>query len=498
MPRSLRPLAHLWGRIGLRGRILLAFVLLMTVTALAYAWAVICVVEFTEEELMTRGMTDESVRVEQVLARGRTPKLQDGWALYLDPVPGPAGDRWRETTVPPMPEAFREAHDGFSELLDPPAFLYKRTVVAGVIAVTLDQARFEAQEIWIMRFTWASVFVVLAISLVVGGLLAAAVLSPIERLSWAVRRQVGAKKYVPLAADVSNDEVGQLARLCDRAMRELYEALDREKAFTGDVSHELRTPLTVIETSGELLSMANLSERERRHVERIRTNARAMGEMIDLFLELARTEGPALSTNRGAEATEVVDAVQEVWEPRARAKNLRLELFETAALPHRKGENLLEGKRFPARHLMTVLGNLVKNAVRYTENGMVLVAVTDTGLAVADTGPGLGKDEAARIFDPMMRGAAARTQEEKKGASPVAPGNIRTEGLGLGLAIAMKVAERCGWGLTVADPEKWAEANPEAAAVLREASDGHIGAVFEIELVKVAKVERLDRKTEII
>lgn len=147
---------------------------------------------------------------------------------------------------------------------------------------------------------------------------------------------------------------------------------------------------------------------------------------------------------------------------------------------------------------MTVLGNLVKNAVRYTEKGMVLVAVTDTGLAVADTGPGLGKDEAARIFDPMMRGAAARTQEEKKGASPVAPGNIRTEGLGLGLAIAMKVAERCGWGLTVADPEKWAEANPEAAAVLREASDGHIGAVFEIELVKVAKVERLDRKTEII
>lgn len=169
MPRSLRPLAHLWGRIGLRGRILLAFVLLMTVTALAYAWAVIRVVEFTEEELMTRGMTDESVRVEQVLARGRTPKLQDGWALYLDPVPGPAGDRWRETTVPPMPEAFREAHDGFSELLDPPAFLYKRTVVAGVIAVTLDQARFEAQEIWIMRFTWASVFVVLAVSLVVGG-----------------------------------------------------------------------------------------------------------------------------------------------------------------------------------------------------------------------------------------------------------------------------------------------------------------------------------------
>lgn len=49
MPRSLRPLAHLWGRIGLRGRILIAFVLLMTVTALAYAWAVIRVVEFTEE-----------------------------------------------------------------------------------------------------------------------------------------------------------------------------------------------------------------------------------------------------------------------------------------------------------------------------------------------------------------------------------------------------------------------------------------------------------------
>lgn len=498
----LRPLAHLWGRLGLRLRILLAFALLMTVTALVYAWAVLRVVEFTEEALMSRGMEREATRVEQVLSRGYKPEMQDGWTAYAMPGETSEGEAWRRSRVEPLPRACKEAPMGFSEIANRyAAFLYKRDVPGGTICLALDQTQFEAQEIWIMRFTWASVFVVLAISLVAGGLLAAAVLSPIERLSWAVRRQVGAQKYVPLAAEVSDDEVGQLARLCDCAMKELYEALDREKAFTGDVSHELRTPLTVVETSAELLSLSDLPERERRLVERIRTNARAMGEMIDLFLELARAEAPNFTTNRGAELGEIVEAVEALWGPRAQAKGLLLETYpamvDAEGCPNPAVPLLSSGRRYPARHLTTVLGNLVKNAVRYTDRGMVLMVFSETGISVADTGPGLAPGEAERIFEPMMRGDAARGLTSVGVVNADAEG-IRAEGLGLGLAIAMKIADRCGWRLRVVPSDAWYEAHPEAAARLREAAGGRVGAVFEIGLLEGAPVIRADRRTEII
>ena len=90
---------------------------------------------------------------------------------------------------------------------------------------------------------------------------------PVERLSEAVRDAAGGNHYKAIPREImTNDEVGALAQLCDSSMRRLYDALKREKSFTGDVSHELRTPLTVIETSSELLEMTDLSPQTGRRV----------------------------------------------------------------------------------------------------------------------------------------------------------------------------------------------------------------------------------------
>ena len=135
-------------------------------------------------------------------------------------------------------------------------------------------------------------------------------------------------------------------------MKRLHEALQREKAFTGDVSHELRTPLTVIETSAELISMTPLSPAQAKQIERITRSAGDMRELRSLFLSFARLSNETTSP-----------------EPDSAAGILK--------------------------------------TVAYTESGVVTITETSEGFIVSDSGPGLAGDEAARIFEHGVRGSAA-------------------------------------------------------------------------------------------
>lgn len=109
--------------------------------------------------------------------------------------------------------------------------------------------------------------------------------------------------------------------------------------------------------------------------------------------------------------------------------------------------------------LGTVANNLVKNAVAYTESGVVTITETSEGFIVSDSGPGLAGDEAARIFEHGVRGSAA-----------VADGS----GAGLGLSIVSRICRRSGWTVTAG-----------------KAPEG--GAAFTVTMTKAADTRRADR-----
>lgn len=209
------------------------------------------------------------------------------------------------------------------------------------------------------------------------------------------------------------------------ALHQLGERLEtyvaRERDFTRGASHELRTPLTVIRVAADLIaSDEGLSSRSRRSLERIQGSTASMESLVDALLMLARDRSVALET----EDFKVRDVVEEeAWKvkPLLDEKGVRLELkFDADPQVHA-----------PPRVLGVMLGGLLSNAARFTDSGHVLVHLKQDRIEVVDTGIGMDAEALARAVEPFYRANAAHA------------------GSGLGLSIAHRLGQRCGWPLVL-------------------------------------------------
>jgi len=225
-------------------------------------------------------------------------------------------------------------------------------------------------------------------------------------------------------------EVGRLGSALNGMLSQIEAAFaertlseSRLRRFVADASHELRTPLTSIRGYAELLRKGALDDEDarRRAAERIEHEASRMGILVDDLLLLARLDqGRPIERFRVDLGAVVLDAVEAA----------------RAADRHRRISLALSGVVFvlgDASRLRQVLDNLLRNAVVHTPEGTpVHVAVRLDGplavVTVADEGPGLSADQAARLFDRFYRGSEARTGE----------------GTGLGLSIVAALASAHG------------------------------------------------------
>lgn len=397
-------------------RIMLSFALLVTFIATIYATALHQSMEFTESHLIAGVLEDEVARVTHHLDVGERPILSSETSIYGAP------------PLKPIPKHFQNLKPGFSELTDEgDYFVYTATWKNQPFVLVRDQEGFEDTERLFKQIVFISVLIVFFIGLLAGWWLSRNIMQPVRALSSAVREASLAPVYRPLSVTVTNDEVGELAHICDTALRRLHDALEREKAFTGDVSHELRTPLTVIETSVELLSLTPLTAQQQQQVDRIARSANDMRELVQLFLSFAR-----LSQRHGAAEPDTVQGILqtaiETWMPFANEKGLNLVYVREAPCL---------GTYSPVM-LGTIANNLLKNAVSYTTQGTITVKETAQGFIVTDTGPGLKSDEVQRIFGHGIRGSAGADDHL---------------GTGLGLSIVSRICHRMDWQIDVLPSE---------------------------------------------
>lgn len=252
-----------------------------------------------------------------------------------------------------------------------------------------------------------------------GGLwLAGRVIAPLTELARAVG-QARDENLPRLSGDLNTrDEIGELTRAFDGYVARLAAFIERERAFAADASHELRTPVTVIRGAAEMLADdPGLTPGQARRVARIERAAAEMSALIAALLLLAREE--AAPVEEPCDSTRVVRDCLERYRELAAQRRNSLDL-ETAGTPPRLEVD-------PA-FLAIVVGNLVRNAVAHTEDGMIRVRLLSDRIEVTDTGRGIDSEEMGRVFQRYYRGP-------------------ESTGSGIGLSLVKRICDRHGWAI---------------------------------------------------
>src|SRR5262245_6101258 len=223
------------------------------------------------------------------------------------------------------------------------------------------------------------------------------------------KRKDGVLIYLSLSVspirDADNKIVGFLRVAKDITEKKRFERrlkdLDRMKSdFVSNVSHELRTPLTAIKGSVDNMLdgiTGSLNEKQSRYLNRIKSNADRLGRLITDLLDLSKIEAGKIDLRPAylivnLLAKEVVEVLRTV----AGEKLINLEVVSSEDNVQVWGDR---------DKVVQILMNLVGNALKFTPlHGEISVAIEKLDaewvkLSVADTGPGIPPEEAAKIFD---------------------------------------------------------------------------------------------------
>jgi signal transduction histidine kinase len=254
-----------------------------------------------------------------------------------------------------------------------------------------------------------------------------------------------------------NALVGRFTEAERRYRQDLGRALtyDRDRsAFLAALSHELRTPLNaILGFSDVLLSEVDgpLSDDARENLEIVRTSGRHLASLIDDILDLSALESGQLRLTRtNVDVYPIAEIVVREAQVTAQAKGLEVRLNGGTAVAWAD-----------PRRVRQMLSNLVGNAVKFTTKGRVEITVLRSNestvtIRVADTGPGIAKEEQIAIFEEYRQSGEER---------------VRRAGTGLGLAITRRMVGMHGGRITLA-------------------SDVGMGSVFSIHLPAQVEPER--------
>jgi PAS domain S-box-containing protein len=263
---------------------------------------------------------------------------------------------------------------------------------------------------------------------------------PVRDIEVRAVRKGGFMIYLSLSVSPIRDADGKIVSFLrvakDITEKKHYERrlkeLDKMKSdFVSNVSHELRTPLTSIKGSVDNMFdgiTGPLNEKQIRYVTRIKSNSDRLGRLINELLDLSKIEAGKISLDPiDLSLYDVAKEVAENMRQVATGKLIKLEVVSHDG----------DAKAWADRDkVVQVLMNLIGNAVKFTPpQGEITVVIQRNNdewvqVSVSDTGPGISKEEADKIFHKFYQVPQGSEQTSR--------------GTGLGLAICKALVEMHG------------------------------------------------------
>lgn len=226
----------------------------------------------------------------------------------------------------------------------------------------------------------------------------------------------------PIAPETLPSEIRPFILAINRLLRRVEKSMDAQRRFVGDAAHELRSPLTALSLQAERLADAEMSVNAAQRLKTLRQGIERGSALLDQLLALARAQAWTNTAQGRLSVQEVYRRVLEELMPLAEAK--AIDIGVVSAVDAEVMVTDLD--------VMTLVKNLVGNAIRYTPAGgrvdlSVLASAGATTLVIEDSGPGIPEAERERVFDPFYR---------VLGSNEI--------GSGLGLSIVRAIAVRLG------------------------------------------------------
>lgn len=407
-------------RNGLISRITRAFLLQALFISIAALLSVFFAKIVLEEVLIKQAIKEEAEYFWKNYRQDNAFSLPDTLNLtgYLDLDLLPEIVRMR----PPEQSGFHEYDDNMNRFV---LFLSRNNEQE--LYLVYNRGQVDSLAAYYGLFPLALILIVLYLSLWLTYRFSRRTISPISQLARQVNEIDFSSQDFSLLQEEkltssSNDELQILNDAIMHLGERLESFITRERNFTRDASHELRSPLTVINIATDLLTTdPGLSESSRQNVQRIKRSVTDMQELTEAFLLLARESDQALSKDHVC----VNDVIDE-------------EIIRVQLLAEEKDLTI----KFQAEHnlyveasdkvLSVMLGNLLRNAILYTDEGSVDITVTSSSVIISDSGRGISPQQVNDIFKPYYRG-----------------NNSSTPGHGVGMTIVKRLSDRFNWPITI-------------------------------------------------